>query len=143
MVAALYDVRMPSVFEHELDVPTTAIDDNGHVNNVVYVQWMQDVAIAHFESVGGSAIMRASNATWVARSHYVEYLRPAMAGDRVKIRTWVENFRRVMSLRKYEFVRVGDAIVLAKGQTEWVFVDVATGRPKSVPEEIVALFGVG
>ena len=133
---------MPSVYEHELDVPPGAIDDNGHVNNVVYVQWMQDAAIAHFESAGGTPIMRASNATWVARSHYIEYLRPAMAGDRVTIRTWVEDFRRVMSQRKYEFTRAADGTVLAKGQTEWVFVDVTTGRPKSVPAEIVALFGV-
>jgi acyl-CoA thioester hydrolase len=133
---------MPVIYEHELDVPASAIDDNGHVNNVVYVQWMQDVAIAHFESVGGTPIMRAANTTWVARSHYVEYLRPAIAGDRLTIRTWVENFRRVISMRKYEFTRA-DGAVLARGQTEWVLVDVATGRPKSVPADIVALFGVG
>ena len=133
---------MPAIYEHELAVPPSAIDDNGHVNNVVYVQWMQDVAIAHFESVGGTPLMKAAGATWVARSHYIEYLRPAMAGDRVRIRTWVENFRRVISLRKYEFARVGDGTVLARGHTEWVLVDVATGRPKSVPAEIVALFDV-
>jgi acyl-CoA thioester hydrolase len=133
---------MPAIFEHELDVPAAAIDDNGHVNNVVYIQWMQDVAIAHFETVGGTPIMRAAGATWVARSHYIEYLRPAMAGQRVRIRTWVENFRRVMSLRKYEFIRIGDDTVLARGQTEWVLVDVASGRPKSVPAEIVALFAL-
>lgn len=131
---------MPVTFEHEIAVPASAIDDNGHVNNVVYVQWMQDVAIAHFESVGGTPMMKAAGATWVARSHYIEYLRPAVAGDRVRVRTWVENFRRVMSLRKYEFTRVGDDTVLAKGHTEWVLVDAATGRPKSVPAEIVTLF---
>jgi acyl-CoA thioester hydrolase len=103
---------------------------------------MQDVAIAHFEIAGGTPFMRANNATWVARSHYIEYLRPATAGDRVKIRTWVENFRRVISMRKYEFTRA-DGTVLARGQTEWVLVDINTGRPKSVPAEIVALFGVG
>jgi acyl-CoA thioester hydrolase len=133
---------MPVTFEHEIPVPASAIDDNGHVNNVVYVQWMQDIAIAHFESVGGTSIMKAAGATWVARSHYIEYLRPATAGDRVRIRTWVENFRRVVSLRKYEFTRLGDDTVLARGHTEWVLIDVASGRPKSVPAEIVALFGL-
>jgi acyl-CoA thioester hydrolase len=131
-----------NTFEHEIAVPAAAIDDNGHVNNVVYVQWMQDIAIAHFEHVGGTPIMKAANATWVARSHYIEYLRPATAGDRVRVRTWVEDFRRVMSKRRYEFHRIADDTLLAKGETEWVLVDVATGRPKSVPAEIVSLFGL-
>lgn len=131
---------MPATFEQEILVTPAELDDNGHVNNVVYVRWMQDIAIAHFESVGGTPIMKAAGATWVARSHYIEYLRPAVAGDRIRIKTWVDNFRRVMSLRKYEFTRVGDDTVLAKGQTEWVLVDAATGRPKSVPPEIVKLF---
>jgi acyl-CoA thioester hydrolase len=126
--------------EYEFDVPPEAIDENGHVNNVEYVRWMQDAAVRHFSSLGGNARMDAAGATWVVRSHRVEYLRPAMAGERVRVRTWVEDFRRVMSMRKYEFTRSGDGTVLARGETEWVFVDAATGRPKSIPDEIQTLF---
>jgi acyl-CoA thioester hydrolase len=133
---------MPSTpHEYEFDVPASAIDDNGHVNNVEYVRWMQDAAVRHFESVGGNPIMDAAGATWVVRSHHVEYLRPALRGERIRVRTWVQDFRRVMSLRKYEFSRAGDGTVLAKGETEWVFVDAKTGRPKSIPAELQALFG--
>jgi acyl-CoA thioester hydrolase len=131
---------MAAVYEHPIDVPALAIDANGHVNNVQYVQWMQDAAVAHFTEAGGTPIMQAHAATWVVRSHQIEYLRPAVADDRILVRTWVEDFRRVMSLRRYEFLRAADRTMLAKGQTEWVFIDTATGRPKSIPEELRALF---
>jgi acyl-CoA thioester hydrolase len=131
---------MTSVHEYEFDVPADAIDDNGHVNNVEYVRWMQEAAVRHFEAAGGNPLMAAAGAMWVVRSHHVEYLRPALRGDRTRVRTWVHDFRRVMSLRKYEFVRAADATPLARGETEWVFVDATTGRPKSIPAEVQALF---
>jgi acyl-CoA thioester hydrolase len=131
---------MGPAYEYEIDVPPSVIDANGHVNNVQYVQWMQEAAVAHFTAAGGSPIIESLGATWVVRSHRIEYLRPALAGDRVAVRTWVEDFRRVMSLRKYEFTRVNDQVVLATGETEWVFVDIATGRPKSIPPELRDLF---
>lgn len=131
---------MPQAYELEIDVAPSAIDANGHVNNVQYVQWMQEAAVAHFTAAGGAPIMESLGATWVVRSHRIEYLRPALAGDRVTVRTWVEDFRRVMSLRNYEFMRASDRTVLANGETEWVFVDVVTGRPKSIPPQLRALF---
>ena len=79
----------------------------------------------------------------MVRSHRIEYRRPAFAGDRVRVVTWVENFRRAFSLRKYRFERVADGEVLAEGETDWAFVDAASGRPRSVPQEIVGLFGDG
>jgi acyl-CoA thioester hydrolase len=131
---------MPQSHEYEFDVLPEAIDENDHVNNVEYVRWMQEAAVRHFESVGGNRLMQAAGATWVVRSHHVEYLRPALRGERIRVRTWVEDFRRVMSKRKYEFLRATDGAALARGETEWVFVDAATGRPKSIPAEIQALF---
>ena len=129
--------------EYEFDVPDDAIDANDHVNNVAYVRWMQEAAVRHFESAGGNARMEAAGATWVVRSHHVDYLRPAMRGERIRVRTWVEDFRRVMSKLRYEFERAGDGTVLARGQTEWVFVDAASGRPRTIPDEIQRLFHAG
>jgi acyl-CoA thioester hydrolase len=129
-----------SAHEYEFTVPDAAIDDNDHVNNVEYVRWMQEAAVRHFAAVGGNELMAAAGATWVVRSHRIEYLRPALRGEGIRVRTWVEDFRRVMSLRKYEFARSEDGTTLARGETEWVFVDAQTGRPKSIPEEIQALF---
>ncbi|QOV92036.1 acyl-CoA thioesterase [Humisphaera borealis] len=131
---------MATPHHYEIDVPASAIDANGHANNVEFVRWMQEAAISHADASGCTKLTTDAGATWVARSHHIEYRRPAMLGDRVRVVTWVENIRRSFSLRKYRFERVADGTVLAEGQTDWVHVDVATGRPKSVPAEIVGLF---
>jgi len=130
----------PAVFIHEVNADESTIDANGHVNNVVFVQWMQDVAIKHWESRGGIDLQQQEQATWVARSHHIEYLSPAQLGDRVTIRTWVANVRRVRSVRRYEFLRANDQQLLAKGETDWVFVDISSGRPKSIPAEFMQQF---
>ena len=117
-------------------VPEEAIDANGHVNNVVYVHWMQDLAIQHWESLGGSEIEDAAGCTWVARSHQIEYLKPAFKGDQIEARTWIANIGRARSLRKYSFKRVDEDKPLARGQTDWVFVDVTNGRPRPIPSTV-------
>ncbi|MDB5297468.1 MAG: thioesterase [Phycisphaerales bacterium] len=131
---------MSSEFTHAFDVPASAIDANGHANNVEYVRWMQDVAVAHSDAVGCTAATAAAGGTWVVRAHRVEYKRPALAGDRVRVTTRVLDARRAFSTRTYRFERAADGVVLATGETDWVFVDVATGRPKSVPAEVIAAF---
>jgi acyl-CoA thioester hydrolase len=117
------------------------IDGNGHVNNIVYVQWMQDVAIAHSDAVGCTAATTAAGCTWVARSHHIEYLRPAYAGDLVLVQTWlVDATKKSSSPRRYRMVRENDGTVLARGETLWVFVDVQTGRPRTIPPEVIGCF---
>jgi acyl-CoA thioester hydrolase len=128
------------LFRCRFEVPGSAVDRNGHVNNVVYVQWMQDVAVRHFTAMGGAEPMSGAGATWVVRSHAVEYLKPAFAGERIEARTWVENLGRVRSTRRYEFIRTSDETLLARGATEWVFVDLETGRPRAIPPEVRNLF---
>jgi len=120
-------------------IPQSAIDENGHVNNVAYVQWMQDIAVEHYSSIGG-VTAQGPNATWVVREHRIEYLLPAFEGEEIEIKTWVENIRRVRSLRKYEFVRKSDAKLLVKGETDWVYVDTKTGRPLPIPENVSSVF---
>jgi len=129
-------------FEHEIEVADSDIDANGHANNVEFLRWMQEAAIAHSDEAGCTADTFEDRASWFARRHQIEYLRPAVAGDRIKVKTWVADIRRVASLRRYEFVRSGDGAVLAKGETDWVYVDLATGRPKGIPDEIRAMFMV-
>jgi acyl-CoA thioester hydrolase len=125
---------------YEIEVGPSAIDANGHANNVEHVRWMQEAAAAHSGAVGCTAATAAAGATWVVRSHHIEYLRPVFEGEKVEVRTWVADFRRAFSLRKYEMVRQSDGAVLAKGETDWVFVDVASGRPRTIPEHIRGLF---
>ncbi len=136
------DVREEAVYREEIVVPNDAIDGNGHVNNVAYVQWMQDVAVRHFAAIGGIDLMHAAGGTWVVRSHRIEYSRPAFAGERIEVRTWVADCRRVRSLRRYEFVRPSDGAVLARGETDWVFVRAEDGRPCAIPATIRRAFTV-
>jgi acyl-CoA thioester hydrolase len=128
------------VYTYTLTVPSEATDQNGHVNNVHYVQWMQDAAVRHYESIGGIPPTEAISATWVVRSHHIEYLTPAFAGDEIKVSTWVVNMRRVRSLRRYEFTRVLDGAVLVRGETDWVLVDIQTGCPISIPKTVSGIF---
>ena len=130
-----------SVYSKTISIPNTAIDENGHVNNVTYVQWMQDIAIEHYSSIGGGEV-QGPDATWVVREHKIEYLFPAFAGEEMEIRTWVENIRRVRSLRKYEFLRKSDGKMLVRGETDWVFVDMKTGAPRAVPDEVAKIFSL-
>ncbi|MCX8092089.1 MAG: acyl-CoA thioesterase [Verrucomicrobiae bacterium] len=129
-----------AVYCEEFDVPQEAIDGNGHVNNVAFVQWMQDVATRHFAAAGGVPLMRQAGATWVARSHRIDYLAPAFAGDRLQVRTWVADFGRARSLRRYEFRRARDGVLLVRAETDWVFVRASDGRPCAIPDALKAAF---
>ncbi len=128
------------IFKYSFTVPTEAVDQNGHVNNVYYVQWMQDVAVRHYDHLGGTKPTLAIGATWVVREHHIRYLNPAFAGDEIEVHTWVANFRRVRSLRCYKFYRKSDNTLLAKGDTDWVFVDIKNGQPMAIPEKISKIF---
>lgn len=129
------------VYTRSFTIPDDVIDENGHTNNVAYVQWMQDIAVEHYASIGGIEA-QGKDATWFVREHRIEYLLPAFAGEEIEIRTWIENVRRVRSLRKYEFVRKSDGKVLVKGETDWVFVDAKTGRPLPIPEVVAKVFSM-
>ena len=131
---------MIRIYRHEIQVPSSAIDENGHVNNVQYVQWMQDAAVQHSNAAGCTQVTLDLGATWVIRSHKIEYLRPAFQGDHLAVLTWVSNFRKVRSLRKYRFFRVSDKAVLANGETDWVLVDSESGRPLAIPDHLAAVF---
>jgi acyl-CoA thioester hydrolase len=131
---------MDPVFRIEIKVTEEVVDANRHVNNVAYVQWMQDAAIRHADSAGCTALTLELGATWVARTHHIEYRKPAFAGDTIWVLTWVANFRKVFSLRKYKFVRVADGALLALAETDWVLVDAHTGRARAVPDAIQNAF---
>ena len=126
------------IFKQDIVVPASVIDENGHVNNVAYVQWMQDIALAHYAAINGVQA-QGTDATWVIREHKVEYLLPAFEGEELEIQTWVANIRRVRSLRRYQFIRKSDGKLLVRGETDWVFVDTQTGMPRAIPADVANL----
>jgi acyl-CoA thioester hydrolase len=131
------------IYSKRFAVPSAAIDRQGHVNNLAYVAWMQDVAIEHSAAVGWPMDRYLTlGAGWVVRSHFVEYLRPAFAGQQLAVHTWLPEFTQRSTPRRYLFVREDDGQLLAQAETRWVFVDLATGRRRALPEELIAAFEV-
>ena len=129
------------IYSKRFEVPGDAIDGQGHVNNLAYVGWMQDVAIEHSAAVGWPmARYRDIGAGWVVRSHFVEYLRPAFAGDRLGVHTWVPEFSQRFTPRRYLFVREPATEVVVQAETRWVFIDLGTGRRRPLPAELLASF---
>jgi len=138
------------IFSYSFVIPEDVIDENGHVNNVAYVQWMQDVAIRHgqewLSGYNGYNLNKTfavnENATFVVREHRIEYLSPAFAGDELEIHTWLDGARRVRLHRRYEFIRKADGKVIVKGETDWVYVNIETGRPIAIPATMLELFPI-
>ena len=126
----------------EIPVDASMLDYNGHVNNIVFVKWMQDVAVEHATRAGcTSEIYQRLGVSWVARSHHIDYLNSALPDDVVIVTTWIAGARKVSCRRKYVFTRKSDVMdVLAKAETEWVFVDHSTGRPRKILPEIIDCF---
>ena len=71
------------VYSKTITVPQSVMDENGHVNNVAYVQWMQNIAVEHYSSIG-CVEAQGFESTWVVREHKIEYLLPAFAGDEIE-----------------------------------------------------------
>jgi acyl-CoA thioester hydrolase len=132
---------MPAIFEHPITVTADQIDRLGHVNNLVYLAWMQAAALAH-SSAQGWPVERyeQQQLAWVVRSHQIKYLRPALLEDCVVVRTWVEGMKRASSVRRYKIVRAADGELLASASTEWAFVDLASGALKRIPPEVWQAF---
>lgn len=134
---------MIEFYEHHHRVADDEIDEQGRANNVVYVAWMQDAALAHSAALGWTPerYLRLG-VGWVARSHRIEYLQPAVAGDEIIVETGVSEMKRATSKRVYRILRRSDRTVLAKAETQWAFVNYATGKPTRVLDEIAAAFPV-
>jgi acyl-CoA thioester hydrolase len=129
------------VYTRRFPVPPDAIDVNGHVNNLAYVAWMQEIAIEHSAAAGWAlARYQAIGAAWVVRSHFVEYLRPLFAGEPLAVHTWVPRFDQRSTPRRYLFVRESDRREVARAETAWVFVDLATGKRRPIPPELLVAF---
>jgi acyl-CoA thioester hydrolase len=144
------------IYRHEIVVSDSDTDMVGHVNNVVYIQWMQDAALAHSAALGWSAERyQVYGAGWVARLHQIEYLQAAYPGDRVIVKTWVADMRKVTSMRRYQMVRYESTkangpsspeslreVVLAVAHTNWAFIDFQTRIPRRIPAEIASAYQV-
>ena len=127
-------------FELPLEIRNEDIDRLGHVNNVVYVGWIQEAAIAHWRVLATPE--QQAEVAWVVVRHEIDYKRPARPGDGIVARTWVGSASRNTFERHTEIVRAADRKVLARARTLWCPVDPQTGRPVQVSAEIRARFSM-
>jgi len=126
------------VFEFELTARAEHIDILGHVNNAVWVQWMEQVAVAHWRSVADAEHQDAY--FWVVVRHEIDYLRAVLEGERITARTWVgDNLKGAKFDRHIEFVGA-DGKPRVRSRTDWAIIDKASGRPIRIPPEVVAPF---
>jgi acyl-CoA thioester hydrolase len=134
-------MREHETFRLQLTVRDDDVDVLGHASNIAFVRWIQDVAVAHSAAVGFDLdAYRRLGAAFVVVRHEVDYLRPAMLGDLVEARTWISSAMVAKVLRSTELVRVSDGQLLAKSLTTWGFVELATGRPRRIREELRLAF---
>ncbi|MDX2139333.1 MAG: acyl-CoA thioesterase [Chloroflexota bacterium] len=128
-------------FTREFKVRHYECDAYGHVNNANYLRYMEQAAIEASAAVGyDDARYTALGTMWLIRETDIEYLLPLKMDDVVAVKTWVADFRRVRSQRRYEFTRVGDGALVARATTDWVYMDRATQRPVSVTPEMIAAY---
>jgi acyl-CoA thioester hydrolase len=114
------------------------IDEQNHVNNTVYLRWVQDVATAHWKSLAGAEAQTAIR--WVVFRHEIDYKAPACLGDEVILRTWVGAASRLKFERFTEIRRKIDNELLSRARTLWVPIDVRTGKPTRVSTDVRARF---
>jgi len=124
----------------EIAVSAGDIDVLGHVNNVTYLRWVQDVAVAHWESA--APLEDQARTRWIVLRHEIDYKQPARLGDTVLARTWVGTATRLRFERFTELVRAADGVVLASARTLWCPVDAGTLRPAAVSGEVRRVFAV-
>jgi acyl-CoA thioester hydrolase len=127
-----------NTFQTEITVPSSAIDNLKHVNNVVYLQWVQDVAELHWNASTDSALRE--KLAWVVVNHFIEYKAPAFENDVLILKTWVEKYSGVTSERHTEIFRKANNKILVQAKTVWCMIDKTTGKPIRITEELIAKF---
>lgn len=130
----------PLSFELTCEVLPADIDVLGHVSNVVYLRWIQDVATAHWREL--APLASQADLVWVVVRHEIDYKAPAVLGDVVRLRTWVGAATGLLFERHTEVLR-GDGRMLARGRTLWCPIDPRTHRPRRVSPELRALCSTG
>ncbi len=132
---------MPAVYTRTFQIRQYECDAYGHVNNANYIRFMQEASLEASADVGYDLhTIRGMNRLWLIRETQIEYLDNLNYGDSVDVKTWVEDFRRTRSLRKYEFTRHGTDELVARAEADWVYLDAQTMQPVAVPDEVIRAY---
>lgn len=130
-------MQTPKYFDLPKRVESTDLDELAHVNNVVYLSWVQEVATAHWRALAPPDALE--QLAWVARRHEIDYLAPAVLADAIVLRTWV-GVADGLQFERHTEVRHADGRLLARARSLWIPIDPRTGRPRRPSPEVRALF---
>jgi len=125
------------IFQHEHVVTLDDLDEMNHVNNLRYLKWCLKAAVAHSANVGwDSNRYRESGFGFIVRAHKIKYRIPAVLGDEIVVKTWIDSMEKVSSDRRYVITRARDGKRLAEAGTTWVYVNLETLALSRIPDEI-------
>lgn len=127
-----------NTFKKSITVTDGDLDDLKHVNNIRYLEWVQEISRAHWEVL--SLPQWKGRYLWVVRSHQITYHQPALLGQTVQLTTYVPEARGPISRRKVDMVLENSGSKIAECLTEWVLLDATSGKPTRIPEEIRKVF---
>lgn len=125
-------------YSKNIRVAAEDLDDLQHVNNVRYLEWVQEISREHWGQL--SRPQWNERYIWVVRSHAITYHRPATLGETLRVTTYVPEARGPVSRRKVEMVLEDSGKKIAESLTEWVLLDATSGKPTRIPEEIRKVF---
>jgi acyl-CoA thioester hydrolase len=114
------------------------IDELGHVNNAVWVRWIQDIAVAHWQAVAPAEHRDAY--VWVVTRHEIDYLRAVLPGETVTGRTWVGEAPKGARFDRHVEFLGEDGKPRVRARTTWAILDKTSGRPLRVPADVAAPF---
>ena len=126
------------MFEIPITVEASHIDDLGHVNNVVYLQWVQEVAKSHWHAMANAEDIK--NLGWVVTRHEMEYRAAGFLGDELVARTWIGETTPLSCERFVEIRRSSDDRVLMRARSIWIPVERTTGPPTRIGPQVLAPF---
>lgn len=128
----------PRAFRHQLKAQESDMDELGHVNNVVYLRWVQEVAAAHWEHAATDAMKKQY--LWVVLRHEIDYLRPAFAGEEIVGYTWIGNHKGAKVERFVSLYKAGSEKPIAEAKTSWCLLDAESMRPRRIDARMVEVF---
>ncbi|MGB5236621.1 MAG: thioesterase family protein [Flavobacteriaceae bacterium] len=126
------------VFEKTVTVQEVDLDQLEHVNNVRYIEWIQDISREHWEKRASKEIKK--EVVWVVLSHHVQYKAQARLGDIIRIKTFIEETRGAISVRAVEMRDANTDSLLVKSKTEWCLLGAKLLKPMRISQEIRSLF---
>lgn len=133
-------VSFDTAFLRRIEPGPADIDELGHVNNVVYLRWVQDIAITHWHRVATPEMIESD--IWVALKHTIEYRDPIQPGETAEIRTWLGRIHGPRFDRHVDIRKPGAKRFSARATTEWCRVDLKTRRPKRIGDDILDTFAL-